>query len=67
MWSTQKSDAELEFLCVEWMSIKRNSNKYITAFAEQVQTDAAKFDSTEYEVKSKPLARRWRKSLGTDF
>ena len=56
--SNQKSDAELEFLCIEWMSIKRNSNKYIIAFAEQVQTDAAKFDSTEYEVKSKPLARR---------
>ena len=65
--STQKSDAELELLYIQWMSIKRTNNDSIWAFTARVQTDAAKFYGTDYEVKSKALARRWRKGLGSDF
>ena len=49
------------------MSINRNNNESIRAFAVRVQIDAAKFDGTDYEVKSKALACSWRKGLGSDF
>ena len=65
--STQKSDAEIKLLYIQWMSIKRTNNDSIRAFAARVQTHAAQFDGTEYEVKYKALARRWRKGLGSYF
>ena len=49
------------------MSIKRTNNKSIRYFAAHVQTDAEKFDGTDYEFKSKSLARRWRKIIGSNF
>ena len=49
------------------MPIKRTNNASIRAFAERVQKDAAQFDGTDYEVKSKDLTRRWRKWIGSDF
>ena len=65
--STQKSDADLELLYIQWMSIERNTNEFIREFMARVQTDAAQFYGTDYEVKYKALARRWRKGLGSDF
>ena len=65
--STEKSDAEIELLYIQWMSIKRTTTDSIKAFAARVQTDAAQFDGTDYEVKSKYLSRRWRKGLGSDL
>ena len=65
--STQKYDADLELLYIQWMSIKRNNNNSIRAFVARVQIDAAQFDDTDYEVKPKYLARRWCKGLGSDF
>ena len=49
------------------MSIKCNNNDSIRGFAASVQTDAAQFYGTDYKVKSKDVARRWRKGLGSDF
>ena len=49
------------------MSTKRNNNKSIRAFTARVQTDAAQFDGTDYEVKSKALTRRWSKGLCSGF
>ena len=65
--STQKYDAELELLYIQWISIKRTNNKSIRAFAARVQTDAVQFDGTDYEVKPKALAHSWRKGIGSDF
>ena len=65
--STQKYDTEIDLLYIQWMSIKRTTTKSIRAFATRVQTDAAQFYGTDYKVKSKALARRWRKGLGSDF
>ena len=64
---TQKSDAEIDMMYIQWMSIKRTTTNSIRAFASRVQTDAAQFDGADYRVKSKPLARRWRKGFGSDF
>ena len=49
------------------MSIKRSNNNTIRAFAARVQTYAAQIDGTNYEVKSKALARRCTKGLGSSF
>ena len=65
--STQKSDAEIKLLYIQWISIKRTTAESIRAFATRVQTDAAQFDGTDYEVNSKALVRRWRKGLGSDL
>ena len=65
--SAQKSDWELDLLYIQWMSINRNNNESIRAFAVRVQIDAAKFDGTDYEVKPKALAHSWRKGIGSDF
>ena len=64
---TQKYDADIELLYIQWMSIKRTNNESIRAFAVRVQTDAAQFDGTDYEVKSKSLASRWSKGLSYNF
>ena len=65
--STQKYDAEIDLMFIQWMSIKRTTTESIISFAERVHTDAAQFDGTNYEFKSKDLACRWRKGLGSDF
>ena len=39
--STQKSDAEINLLYIQWISIKRTNNKSIRDFVARVQTDAA--------------------------
>ena len=65
--STQKSDAEIDLMYIQWMYIKRTTTKSIRDFAARVQTEVTQFDGTDYEVKSKSLARRWRKGLGSDF
>ena len=49
--STQKSDADINLLYIQWMSIKRTNNKSTRAFASLVHTYAAQFDGTNYEIK----------------
>ena len=49
------------------MYIKRTTTKSIRAFATRVQTEAAQFDGTYYNVNYKPLLRRRRKGLGCDL
>ena len=49
------------------MPTKRTTTKSIRAFSARVQADATQFDGTDYKFKSKALARRWRKGLGSDF
>ena len=65
--STQKSDSEIKLLYNQWMSIKCSKNMRIRSFAALVQTNAAQFDGTDYEVKSKALTYKWRKGFGSDF
>ena len=65
--STQKSDADIELLYIQYTSIKRNINNSTRAFTAHIKTDAAKFYRTEYEVNPKSLARMRRKGIGSDF
>ena len=65
--STQKSDAEIDLMYIQWMSIKQTNNESIRAFAARVQKYAAQFYGTDYEVNPQSLARRWHKGIGYDF
>ena len=65
--STQKYDAEIDLLYIQWMYIKRTTNDSIRGFASRVQIDAAQFYGTDYKVNPKALTRRWRKGFGYDF
>ena len=59
--STQKSDAEIEMLYIQWTPINRTNNDSIRAFVERVQTDPAQFDGTNNKSKFKDLSIRWRR------